>query len=269
MRALEMMKKIRHPNLLSIHGAGEHDKHLIIILELAERTLGDRLKELTVQGKKGLPVEELLNALEDAAKGIDYLNEPRHELGEHRGQSIQHRDIKPHNLLVVGNTVKVGDFGLAKMLTKSVGGHSGAMSVAYAAPEFFNDQTSNTSDQYSLAVTYCQLRGGRTPFTGSEAKIMMGHMREPPDLNMLPVEQERRVVEKALAKNPKERYASCTEFVKVLRQSLQPEAYEPQAPFSRPRKKASGALVGFLLFLMLCLVGAFIFLLVLAFKSKQ
>lgn len=269
MRALEMMKKIRHPNILSIHGAGEHDKHLIIILELAERTLGDRLKELTAQGKKGLPVDELLDAMEDAAKGIDYLNEPRHELGDQRGQSIQHRDIKPHNLLVVGNTVKVGDFGLAKMLTKSVGGHSGAMSVAYAAPEFFNDQTSSSSDQYSLAVTYCQLRGGRTPFTGSEAKLMLGHMREPPDLTMLPEEAERRAVEKALAKNPKERYASCTEFVRALRKSLQPGSAKPQPPIPRQRKKANGALVGFLLFLMFCLIGALIFLFVLAFKAKQ
>ena len=51
------------------------------------------------------------------------------------------------------------------------------MTPAYAAPEFFKKQTSSQSDQYSLAVTYCHLRGGRLPFTGGMAEVMAGHLR--------------------------------------------------------------------------------------------
>src|SRR5205823_6312901 len=96
------------------------------------------------QGLPGIPREELLEYLREAAKGIDHLN----------GLDIQHRDIKPQNLLLVGGSVKVADFGLAKLLEHSVATNSGSMTPAYAAPEFLNGQTTAQSDQYSLAVTY-------------------------------------------------------------------------------------------------------------------
>lgn len=277
MRALEMMRKIRHPNILSIFGFWEQEKYLVIALELAEGTLGDRLKELKVQGQSGLPMADLLRFMEDAAKGIDYLNEPRHDLGDGRKQSIQHRDIKPHNLLLVGGSVKVADFGLAKMLERSVGGHSGGLSVAYAAPEFFNEQTATTSDQYSLAVSYCQLRSGRLPFTGTEAKILMGHLKEPPDLSMLPTEGERQAVARALAKNPKERFPSCKEFVHALQSSQKasiaprapsfPKAIPPQAN-KTAREPAAFSWTGILVVLVLIALGSLGFLLFLLYRRR-
>src|SRR5262249_42948974 len=90
----------------------------------------------------------------------------------------------------------------------TVTSNSGAMTVAYAAPEFFNGQTSDRSDQYSLAVTYCQLRGGRLPFEGTQQQVMIGHIMQPPDLAMLP-EAERPAVARALAKKPAERGPPC------------------------------------------------------------
>jgi hypothetical protein len=89
------------------------------------------------------------------------------------------------------------------------------MTMAYAAPEFFQGQTSNHSDQYSLAVTYCQLRGGRLPFAGTPAQIVAGHLQQPPDLSMLP-EAEQPAVARALAKNPAERWPNCRAFVQAL-----------------------------------------------------
>jgi formylglycine-generating enzyme required for sulfatase activity len=147
----------------------------------------------------------LLDYLRDAARGLDYLN----SLG------IQHRDVKPHNLLLVGGGVKVADFGLAKLLEQTVASNSGAMTVAYAAPECFGGQISGRSDQYSLAVAYCQLRGGQLPFGGNAMQTMAGHLLQPPDLTMLP-EAERPVVARALAKKPEERWPSCRAFVDAL-----------------------------------------------------
>src|SRR5262249_33152564 len=155
----------------------------------------DRLRAAQKQGQPGIPPAELLGYMRDAAKGIDCLNTI----------NIQHRDIKPQNLLLVGGGVKVADFGLAKLLHHTRTGHTGAFTPSYAAPEFRGGQTSAHSDQYSLGVSYCQLRGGLLPFTGQPAQVIAGHLMRPPDLTMLP-EAERPAVARALAKEPEERW---------------------------------------------------------------
>jgi formylglycine-generating enzyme required for sulfatase activity/serine/threonine protein kinase len=205
LRSLDLMKDIRHANLLGVFGAWQQQDLLIIAMELADRSLLDRLQEVREQGLPGIPLDELLEYMREAVKGIDHLNT----------QDIQHRDIKPHNLLLVGGSVKVADFGLAKLLERSITSNSGAMSPAYAAPEFLRGQTSNQSDQYALAVAYCELRGGRLPFEGNYIQVMAGHATQPPDLTMLP-EAERPAVARALAKQPHERWPSCRAFVDAL-----------------------------------------------------
>ena len=96
--------------------------------------------------------------------------------------------------------------------------HTGSLTPAYAAPEFFRGQTSNHSDQYCLAATYCHLRGGKPPFTGEAAHVMAGHLTESPDLSMIPAE-ERPALARALAKEPAQRWPSCQAFVEALTQS--------------------------------------------------
>ena len=206
LRSLELMKNIRHANLLTVFGAWQDHGYLIIAMELADRTLLDYYHELTRQGLPGIPIPELFDYMLEAAKGIDYLN----SLG------IQHRDIKPHNLFLVGGSVKVADFGLAKVVEQKAASHTGTgMTPAYAAPEFFAGKTASQSDQYSLAVTYCHLRNGRLPFDGSAAQIMAGHFFEKPDVSALPPE-EQPVVAQALDKKPENRWPSCRLFVQAL-----------------------------------------------------
>src|SRR5262249_27795037 len=180
-RALQLMKQIRHAPLLAMFGAWQREGVLIVAMELAECTLMDRFNEAARQRKPGIERDQLLEYMMEAAKGIDFLNEPSHNIDGKQGVGIQHRDIKPQNLLLVGGSVKVGDFGLGKLVENQATGHTGALTVAYAAPEFFQGQTTHQSDQYSLAMTYCQLRGGRLPFTGTIGQIMAGHLSKPPD----------------------------------------------------------------------------------------
>jgi WD40 repeat protein len=242
LRALEIIKCIRHPNLLATFGAWKSASYLVIAMELADRTLGDRCQEAIAQGLPGIPHDELLEYFQEAAKGIDFLNEPRHRIGGKEGVSVQHRDLKPHNILLVGNGVKVADFGLVRFLEHSVASHSGGLTPAYAAPEFFRGQTSKQSDQYCLAVTYCQLRGGRLPFSGTQAVVMLGHVQGAPDLTMLP-ETERPAVARALAKIPEERWPSCRAFVEALKEGapLQQTAIEPTPPLPEPASKTTPA----------------------------
>jgi serine/threonine protein kinase len=214
-RALQIMRSIRHPNLVGIFGVWNQDDTLIIAMELADATLLDRLQQAVAQGLPGIPAGELREYMREAAKGVDYLNTPHHQLGDRDRVGVQHRDIKPRNILLVGGGVKVADFGLARFLEQTRTGHTGHLTFEYAAPEFFQGQTSQWSDQYSLAVTYCHLRGGRLPFAGNAAQVIAGHLLHPPDLSML-LPEERPAVARALAKDAHLRWPSCGEFVNQL-----------------------------------------------------
>jgi serine/threonine-protein kinase len=216
LRSLEILKSIRHPNLLAIFGAWQQQHHLIIVMELADKTLHDRYREEAGQGRMGIPRAELLEYIQEAAKGIDYLNNPGHSVGGKERVSVQHRDIKPQNILLLGNGVKVADFGLAKVLQNKVTSNTGSLTIAYAAPEFLQGRTSHRSDQYSLAASYCFLRTGRTPYSGNLGQIYTAQLSQAADLSMLP-ESERPILGRALALNPDDRWPSCRAFVSELR----------------------------------------------------
>lgn len=231
-RALEILRGLRHPNLLMTFGAWEIPGYLVLGMELADRTLWDRFCECVDAGQTGIPRDELIDYLAETAKGVDYLNEPKSGMGGAARSGIQHRDLKPQNILLAGGGVKVGDFGLARQLDQSIASHTGHWTFAYAAPEFFRRQTSGQSDQYSLAATYCHLRGGQPPFNGPPAVIMAGHLLLAPELNMIP-EEERPVVARALSKAPKDRWPSCRSFIEALR-TTRPVAVPVAAPASMP-----------------------------------
>jgi serine/threonine protein kinase len=204
-RSLRIIRHIEHPNLLRTYDSWQVDGLFIVAMELADRSMMDRWQQVRSEGSAGIAREELLRYLHEAAEALDYLQR----------RSLQHRDIKPQNLFLMGGTLKVGDFGLARLLVHSITGHTGSLTVSYAAPEFFEGRTTRQSDQYSLAVTYCQMRGGKLPFEGSPAALVAAHLHRSPDLSMLPPE-ERPAVEKALAKRPADRWPSCRAFIEAL-----------------------------------------------------
>lgn len=218
LRGLDILRKIHHPHLITVLGAWQNDDALIIVMELADRTLRHRLEEAVRQGHPGIPRDELFDLLQQAAEGIDFLTQTAVVSQDGKKGLIAHRDIKPDNLLLKGTSVKIGDFGLARCLEHSLTSHTGPMTAKYAAPEFFESHSAKQSDQYSLAVSYCELRGGRPPFSGNQLELMKGHTSGVPDLSMLPP-AERPVVEKALSKTPENRWPSCVSFVDALRQA--------------------------------------------------
>ncbi|MCD0462176.1 serine/threonine protein kinase [Roseiconus lacunae] len=207
LRELEIAKQAKHPNLIATHGAWSLDESIAVAMELADQTLGDLFRDRMKAGHAGIERNELVRFLKDAASGIDFLNGEPHK--------VQHRDIKPDNILLVGGGAKVADFGISRIVSGDSTGHTGAMTVAYSAPETFDGRTSRHSDQYSLAVTYVYLLTGDFPFSGSPQQIMRGHVTGAPSLEKLP-EQDRATVAKALAKEPSERWSSCSEFIGSL-----------------------------------------------------
>src|SRR5262249_42221980 len=93
--------------------------------------------------------------------------------------------------------------------------------------------------QYSLAVSYAELRLGRLPFAGTDMySLMMDHIEGRPNLVRLP-EAEQRVLHKAMAKDPTERYPSCIAFVQDLEQALEPAPSSQPSSSSARRRKSS------------------------------
>jgi serine/threonine protein kinase len=216
MKALERVKQVRHPFVLSIEQIQDVGGELLIVMELADKNLHECLCEYQQAGRPGIPRDILLGFLHDGAEGLDHLIEKH---------GLQHLDVKPRNLFMVADRVKVADFGLVKTLERSSSsGLMGGVTPIYAAPETFSNKISKHSDQYSLAVVYVELLTGKRPFPGKNIRqLALQHMTEPPDLSMLP-ECDRAVVARALAKNPEDRFPSCTAFIRALPLKVEPEA---------------------------------------------
>ena len=208
MKALERVKQVRHPFVVSIEQIQDVGGELVIVMELADKNLHETLVEYQEAGRPGIPRDVLLGFLDDAAVGLDHLIEKH---------NLQHLDVKPRNLFMVADRVKVADFGLVKQLERSSSsGLMGGVTPIYAAPETFQNKISKHSDQYSLAVVYVELLTGKRPFPGKNIRqLALQHMTEPPDLSMLP-EADRPIAARALAKNPDERFPSCTAFIRAL-----------------------------------------------------
>ncbi|MCS7021636.1 MAG: protein kinase [Gemmataceae bacterium] len=219
LKALERVKQVRHPFLLSIEQIQEIDGELIIVMELADQNLHECFLGYQQRGLPGIPREKLLGYLDDAAVGLDYLIEKH---------GLQHLDVKPRNLFLVADRVKVADFGLVKTLERSsVSGLMGGVTPLYAAPETFANKISRHSDQYSLAIVYIELLTGRRPFDGKNIRqLALQHMTAAPDLSMLP-EAEREIVARALAKDPEQRFPSCTAFIRTLAALYRPVGVLP------------------------------------------
>lgn len=231
-RLLPIIEKVYHPNLNTISGSFLFpDKGLLFVeSEFPVKTLRHRLEELrsNSQGTKtarGIPISELFSYMAQAAEGIDYLNAPQHP---HQGKriAIYHRALSPDSLHLFedrGKIIcKVGDFGLAKPIldNNDSARHSlGLTNYDYAPPEFDEGMTTSTSDQYSFATTYCELRTGQLPFTGSLLQKLQAQLSGTPDLGLLET-NERPVVARALSRDPHARFPSCREFIRQLQMAL-------------------------------------------------
>jgi eukaryotic-like serine/threonine-protein kinase len=216
LKALSRVKSVHHPYILSLERYDIINGQLVIVMELADRTLWDRFKESRSQGLPGIPRNELLEYMRETAEALDLMNQQF---------QLQHLDIKPQNLFLVFNHIKVADFGLVKDLgTMAAATVTGGVTPVYAAPETFDGWLSRFSDQYSLAIVYQELLTGQRPFTGSTVRqLVMQHLQGEPDLTLLPT-ADRPAVSRALAKNPEERFATCVDFVLALRNAAAPRS---------------------------------------------
>ncbi|QDU62255.1 Serine/threonine-protein kinase PknF [Planctomycetes bacterium Pan216] len=203
--------KLRHPFLLQIFGWWIEEDQLHIAMELADTTLEEQLRISQREGLPGIPCDRLHPIMIDAADALDFLN---------LRESILHRDVKPANMLLMADRIKLGDFGLSRMtesLALAMGKTMGAGTPVFMAPEIVEGYQSIHSDQYSLAISYYMLRTGKSVFRGRAAEIRKQHLFANPKLGSdLLSDDERDVLLKALSKKPDERFPSCEAFIRTL-----------------------------------------------------
>ncbi len=209
LKSLETLRALRNSFLLHTENFWSDGDRLYIEMELADGgTLKERLRAYQAAGQRAIPEAELLKFFSEAAQGLDYLHSQR--------PLFLHRDIKPANMLLVRGCAKLGDFGLLRQVagdnssTKTQGG-----TFPYMAPESIaSDVFSPSTDLFSFAVSYVELRQGELPFPGkNQYQICERILREPPVLADIFHPDERQVLLKALDKDPRGRFRSCGEFI--------------------------------------------------------
>lgn len=217
LRALRSISAIEHPLLLKTRHIWCLPGSIVIGMELADATLLDFFLLYNEELRKPIELEKLLTFIYQAAVATDFLNEHRHTF-EGKTVGFQHGDIKPNNLMMIGDTVKLADYGLATSLRSHSAPCHRHGTLDYVAPEVMSGTLTNTSDQFSLAVTYYVLRAGCFPFPPppSQEDVLKNGLHRPiPDLSNIPP-GERCILARALSPVPQNRFSSCVEFMKSL-----------------------------------------------------
>jgi serine/threonine protein kinase len=230
LRSLNRIRDVKHPFILSLERIEILDGRVLIVTELAESSLYDQYQAYLHEGLPGIPQNRLLGYMRDTAEALDFLA-IKHDL--------QHLDIKPANLLLVADRIKVADFGVVKNISDKNISCVGGLTPCYAAPEIFDGRAGRHSDQYSLAIVYYELLTGKLPFNGSTmAQLASQHLYSEPCLDAVP-EQQRIVLARALAKEASYRYPTCSEFIEYLQSACHDDVVSETSSDPSPEENAT------------------------------
>jgi eukaryotic-like serine/threonine-protein kinase len=215
LREAETAGRLAHPNIVTIYDAGEEDGLAYIAMELLKG------RDLTsyVSPETQLPLPKVLSIFARVADALAYAH----------WHNVVHRDIKPANIMYEPetDTVKVTDFGIARITNSSKNNTDMVVGTpSYMSPEHLEGRNvDGRSDLFSLGAALYQMVCGRLPFEGdSMAQLMVGianeaHADVRTHNNRLPA-CVAAVVNKALAKNPEQRYQDGEQMARALRLCL-------------------------------------------------
>jgi len=214
LREVRFAARLVHPHILPIHDSGRHGRLLYYVMPyLSGESLRERLDR---DGQ--FPVEEALRITRAVASGLDYA---------HR-QGIVHRDIKPDNILLSEGHPVLADFGVARAIYDAGAESLTTLGAAVGTPAYMSPEQAagdtivdGRSDLYSLACVLYEMLGGKPPFPGLPVQATLyRHLTQAPDpITLLrptvptPVQ---RALDRALAKQPGERYESVAQFAEAL-----------------------------------------------------
>ena len=211
LREARSAASLDHPNVCTVYEIGEQDGQTFLSMAFIEgKTVKDKIAE------RPLPLDEALHIALQIGEGL----REAHENG------VVHRDVKPHNVMLTSRgQVKIMDFGLAQLAGRSQITKTGLAlgTLSYMSPEQLEGQTvDRRSDIWSFGVVLYEMMAQRTPFDAEHQQaISHGIMNEEPEpvtalRSGLPIEIDR-VLGKALAKSPEQRYQHMDDLLVDLR----------------------------------------------------
>ncbi|HPD30632.1 MAG TPA: protein kinase [Phycisphaerae bacterium] len=206
LRGVSQCMNLKSPHLVTVFDVKRNaDGRPFVIMEYVA---GPSLRELLQEAPSGLGIQKAAFFLREIAKGLTYLHD----------RGIVHRDLKPGNIFYEDGYVKIGDYGLSKMIASSR--HSVQTitvgTVHYMAPEIGQGNYDRSIDIYALGVVLYEMLTGQVPFFGSShGEVLMKHLMAQPDLSQIE-EPFASVIRKAMAKEPAERFQSVQEMVEAV-----------------------------------------------------
>ncbi len=220
----KVIAKLEHARILPVYDYGEDDGTTYIVMRYLEAgTLAD-----LIGGEESVPIGQIARIVDQVAEGLDYAH----------GKGVIHRDIKPSNIMLdESNDVYITDFGISKLVegTAQFTGSGIVGTPAYVSPEQgMGKLVDYRSDIYSLGVVLYQMVIGDVPFHAeTPMAVVIKHIYEPLPMPRsvkpeLP-ESIERVILKAMAKSPDERYQSCGEMAEALQNAAEMAVLEPEA----------------------------------------
>ncbi|MBW4024259.1 MAG: serine/threonine protein kinase [Proteobacteria bacterium] len=204
-----------HPAIVGVHDFLEGDGHPCIVMELVE----------------GRSLQEVLRSPGGAGTVPGILLQVLAGLGYAHGQGITHRDIKPANIIITqGGQAKIADFGIARLNETQMTAAGNMLGTpSYMAPEqVANDDVDHRADLFAVAAILYESLAGRPPFAGRSMADTIRRLSGPEAADLAPVAGSpyAAVLQKALAKDPAERFASADAFIAALQDAVRAD---PQA----------------------------------------
>lgn len=214
LRSLQSIQKLSHPRLLRMRQVWSLPGQIVIGMDLADASLLDLFMLYMDEFGRPIDADKVCLYVYQAAEALDFLNARRHAF-EGGLVAFQHGDIKPNNILLVGDEAKLADYGLSTPMISAATPCPRQGTLEYAAPEIFQGTLTETSDQFSLAVTYYLLRTGAFPYPMPPRIPPKNYTRPAPDLSMIERE-EQPILARALAPVPQDRFPTCCEMMNQL-----------------------------------------------------
>ncbi len=214
-REAESAGSLTHPNIIRIFDAGEDQEVAYIAMELLD---GEDLKKYTEKSTL-LPEKRALEIITQVAFGLDYAHK----------QGVVHRDIKPANIMLLKDgTLRITDFGIARIQASSKTATGAVLGTpAYMSPEQVNGKkVDGRADIFSLGVTLYEMLTGEKPFAADSIAALLYRIAnvdhpDPREFKASVSVGLIAIINKALAKNPDERYQTAGELGDDLRRFMQ------------------------------------------------